>query len=53
MDEDGLDELVCVESPSLRQISSDQCLSMLDCQLGSLVSPGIVSSGDSVDNSPL
>ena len=53
VDEDGLDELVCVESSSLREISSDQSLSMLDSQLGSLVSPGIVSCGDSVDNSPL
>ena len=52
VDEDGLDKLVCVESPSLREISSDQSLSMLDSQLSSLVSPGIVSCGDSVDNSP-
>ena len=52
VDEDGLDELVCVESSSLREISSDQSLSMLNSQLGSLVSPGIVSCGDSVDNSP-
>ena len=52
VDEDGLDELVSVESPGLREISSDQSLGVLDGQLGSLVGPGIVSRGHSVDDSP-
>ena len=52
VDEKSLDELVCVEGPSLRDISPDQPLGVLHSQLSSLVSPRIVSCGDSVDNSP-
>ena len=50
--EDSLDNLVGVESPSLRGISSDQPLGVLDGQLSSLVSPWVVSCGDSVDDPP-
>ena len=50
--EDSLDELVGVESPSLRGISSDQPFGVLDSQLSSLVSSRIVSCGDSVDDPP-
>ena len=52
VDEESLDKLVGVEGPSLREISSDQSLSMLHCQLSPLVCSRIVSCGDSVDNSP-
>ena len=53
VDEESLDELVSVESPSLREIASDQSLGVLHSQLSSLVCPRIVSCGDSVNNSPL
>ena len=50
--ENSLDNLVGVESPSLRDISSDQPLGVLNSQLSSLVSPRVVGCGDSVGDPP-
>ena len=50
--EESFHDFVGVEGPGLRDVSPDQPLGVLHSQLSSLVSPWVVSCGDSVDDPP-
>ena len=52
MSQEGSHEMVSLDRPSLRQISSYQPFSRFDCYLCTLVSAGVVSCGNPVDNAP-
>ena len=48
----SFDQSVSVQGASLGDVATDQSLGMFDCQFCSLVSPRVVGSGDTMDNSP-
>ena len=51
--QNSLDELVSVQGPGLGGVASNDPLGMLNSKLRPLVSPGIVSRGHSVNDTPL
>ena len=52
MGKESTGKLISVKGASLVGVSSDQALCGLDPNLASLVRPGVVGSGDPVDNAP-